>query len=119
MNPLLALAARWRTDANKIRRYGAEVQATALEACAADLEHAAWENAVEELTLKQAALEVGVTSDTIGRWIRDGEVPNAGEKNRPRVRRCDLHQKICPSFPLPKTDHGEPDLVTQLLHEEG
>ena len=111
------LTERWRTRATELRRYGAEDQATALEACAAELEQAEQEYAVEELTLEQAAIELGVSYDTIGRRLRTGEIPNAGQKHKPRVRRCDLHHKVRPAFPLPMTDHGEPDLVTQLLHD--
>ena len=112
------LATSWRATAANLRRYGAVGEATALEACAAELEHAEREYAVEELTLEQAAGELGLKADTVGRYLRDGDLPNAGEKNRPRVRRCDLHHRTRPAGPRPLTDHGEPDLVAELLRDQ-
>ncbi|MEE9208354.1 MAG: hypothetical protein V3U67_08280, partial [Gemmatimonadota bacterium] len=57
--------------------------------------------------------------DTIGRWLRRGEFRNAGEKNRPRVRRCDLQPRKHTAGPRPMTDHGEPDIAEQLLSDRG
>ena len=91
--PASSLAAQWRTEADMLRKRGAEVQAVALEAWAEELERelANWET--EELTLTQAARACGYSADHLGRLIRDGKIPNAGRTNAPRVRRTDLPRK--------------------------
>ena len=113
------LAIRWRAAAAELRRYGAEGQATALEACAAELEGAERDYLFEELSLEQAAEELGVSYDTMGRRLRAGEIPNAGKRNRPRVRRCDLLPGKHATGPRPMTDQGEPDIAEQLLSDRG
>lgn len=117
MMPCDGLINRWRAAADDLRRYGAESQATALEACAAELECEQRAYAVEELTLEQAAVELGVTCDTVGRRVARDEIPNVGRKHRPRVRRCDLKEKVPPMGPRLMTDHSEPDLAALLLRD--
>ena len=110
------LAGTWRTEADRLRKYGAEQSALALEACAADLEAAELEYLLETLTLEQAADFVGVSYDTMSRRIRRGEVPNAGRKGKPLVRR----RAILPGFasvgPRAVTDRGEPDIAAEALN---
>lgn len=117
MMPGSGLPNHWRATAADLRLYGAVGEATALETCAAELERAEREYVVEELTLEQAAVELGLKADTVGRLLRDGKIPNAGGKGRPRVRRCDLQHKTRPAGPRPMTDHGEPDLVAEMLRD--
>ena len=71
---------------------------------------------LEALTLEQAAAEAGVTADTVGRRISRGEIPNAGRKNRPRVRRCDLFGTL--DRPLIRLQTGESDIATEMLQRE-
>lgn len=111
------LANRWRAAAADLRRYGAEGEATALEACAAELEAEEREHLFEELTVQQAADELGVSYETIGRRLRRGDVPNAGEKNKPRVRRVDLRKQAEPAGPRPVKNHGEPDIAEIVLRD--
>ncbi len=40
--------------------------------------------------------------DHLGRLVRDGTIPNAGEPYAPRIRRCDLPRK--PGFDAPAVD---------------
>ena len=107
MIPLDDLSSEWRTRSNGLRRYGAvEVSAT-LEACADELEERAreWEN--EALSLEVAAEESGYARDHLGKLIRDGTLPNAGEPYAPRIRRRDLPRKPGHS-PNPKTKVDTP-----------
>ena len=107
---------RWRAAAEDLRRYGADGQATALEACAAELEAEERDYLFETLTLEKAAEELGVSYDTMSRRIRRGEIPNAGRKGKPKVRRCDLLLGSAPIGPRAVTDHGEPDIAAEVLN---
>lgn len=103
---------QWRERAGDLRRYGAEASAAAVEACAGDLE--AWldEWADALLTPQEAAAETGLKPETISKKIASGELPNAGRKYRPRVRRRDLN--------APRTDALRLELPTpveQLLDD--
>ena len=51
----------------------------------------AWLDA--ELTLDEAAESSGVAYSTLQTLVRSGDLPQAGEKGRPRVRRGDLPRK--------------------------
>lgn len=97
MDPLAtlrSLAETWRTQAELLRRRGAPQQAETLESAAEDLEDRLREWKLELLTLEEAAEEAGLAYDTIQRKVAEGEIPNAGEKNAPRVRRAALHHWI-------------------------
>ena len=58
---LADLVARWRSEAELLRRRGAGVQADVLAACAEELEIALREWELEQLTPTQAAAECGYT----------------------------------------------------------
>jgi hypothetical protein len=106
------LVQRWRVEAEVLRRRGAEAQAVTLESAAGELE--AWEReaALQALTLEEASLESGLTYSALEKGVRSGRIPNAGEKNRPRIRRCDLPRKPSRQNPRPT---GEPDLAGRIL----
>jgi hypothetical protein len=88
-----ALGAAWRDRAAELRRYGAEPQAVTLEAAAAELDAALREAADEPLTLAEAAEESGYSERRLRELVAAGEVPQAGRKGRPRVRRGDLPRR--------------------------
>lgn len=90
------LATSWREEANVMERRGLEVPASLLRSCAADLEERMREWQLEELTLEEAAEEARVHYDTMRKMVARGEVPNAGKKGSPRVRRCDLRRDGSP-----------------------
>jgi hypothetical protein len=58
-----------------------------------DLEAAERERWGAALTLQQAARECGYSVDHLSRLIRDGQIPNAGRRNKPLVLRRDLPRK--------------------------
>jgi hypothetical protein len=87
------LVTRWRSEAKILRRRGAIPQAEVLEECAQDLEEALRHHDEDTLTLAEASQASGYTADHLGRLVRDGRLHNAGKRNAPRIRRCDLPQK--------------------------
>ena len=103
------LAARWRADAEVLRRRGASAQAEALESCASELERWERERALEMLTLQQAAQESRYSYSWLQRQIADGSIPNAGDKGRPRIRRRDLPRKAT------RRERSEPDIAREIL----
>lgn len=110
------LAVEWRTQAADLRRYGAEPQALALEACAGELEERLESWRSEALTLEAAADETGYSYSSLQQKVAAGEIPNIGDKGKPRVRRCDLPLKT-PKRVSGSTS-GEPDLAGEILAEQ-
>ena len=104
------LATRWRAEAAIMRRWGGEAQADAAEHAAAELDAWEREQALSELTLSEAAEESGLSYSTLQKQVAKGEIPNAGTKHRPRIRRRDLPRK-----PARPQREGEPDLAGRVL----
>ncbi len=67
--------------------------AVTLEWCARQLEEALREQDDRLLNLKEAAQLSGYTADHLGRMVRDGEIPNAGRSNAPKIQPRDLPKK--------------------------
>lgn len=88
--PLRDVASRMREEAELFRRRGDERAAEMAESYADDLEDALRKWWYEELTLKEAAAEQGCSYSKMQKMVSRGEIPNAGEKGDPAVRRCDL-----------------------------
>ncbi len=92
-----------REQARALReQWGAEEQAKGAEAAVAIIERRVGEAQLESLSLEQASAESGYSVDHLGRLVRDGTIPNAGEPYAPRIRRCDLPRK--PGFDAPAVD---------------
>src|SRR2546427_10423430 len=89
-----ALVARWRAEAEVLRRRGAESLATCLVGCADELAEWAKQHALEALTLEQAAAESGYSYSALQHRLADGSLKNAGTQHRPRIRRADLPRKV-------------------------
>lgn len=87
-----SLVATWRERATVIERYAPEV-ATALRDCAQELEQATRAEALDTVTVAEAAILSGYTPDAIGKMIARGDIPNYGNKRRPRIRRVDVPRK--------------------------
>ena len=90
MNPLLALAARWREEAGLLRGYGASEAAATAELHAQQVIEAVKRAEDEELTLEEAATASGFARRTLRGKVASGEIPNVGRKGAPRIRRGDL-----------------------------
>jgi len=108
------LSAKWRAAAVELRHWGAELQATVLEQCAAELEAYERECALEQLTLEQAAAESGYSYSQLQKLVGSGALTNVGEPHKPRVRRGDLPRK-----PGRVAHEGEPDLAALVQGRRG
>ncbi len=110
MNAIVrAAVAEVREQARALReQWGAEEQAKGAEAAVGIIERRVREAQLESLSLEQASAESGYSVDHLGRLVREGILPNAGEPYAPRIRRCDLPRK--PGF-----NAGDGDRSTTLL----
>ncbi len=94
--PLGALTARWRQEADLLRRRGAPAQADVLLACAAELDVAAREHELTQLSITRAAQESGYSPSRLRalfpgrRTVTRGELPRKPK----RVGLPDLAQEI-------------------------
>jgi hypothetical protein len=87
------LAERWRHDAELLDRYGDDQLATVCRTHADDLQAALQSVADDTLDLASAAQESGYSPDRLRHLVAEGEIPNAGRKGSPRIRRGDLPVK--------------------------
>lgn len=90
MIPPTGLLHRWGSDEERLRELGQESAARLAKRYREELSTWWRERQLDLLTLGEAAAYSGLTAGTLGNKIRAGEIPNAGDKHRPRVRRCDL-----------------------------
>lgn len=87
-----ALPDTWRARADELARYAAPA-AEAFRMAAAELEAALRVAADESLTLAEAAAESGYSTRRLRELLADGEIPQAGRKGSPRIRRADLPRR--------------------------
>ena len=83
----------WQQRADFLHQYGDPNSARLWRLAAVELERALEAFGAETLTLDAAAKVSGYSPDYIRKQIAAGELPNAGRKNAPRVRRADLKAK--------------------------
>ena len=95
------LIRRWATEAELLEGYGAAEAASATRRHAQELSEALRAADDEELTLEAAAKESGYSRRRLRELVASGDVPNAGRKGAPRIRRADL-----PRRPGSTTGHG-------------
>ena len=86
------LVTAWLARAEELRPYAAPA-AEAFERAAAELRAALHEESLGTVNLEEAAAISGYSADHLGRLVKDGTIPNAGRKNAPRIRRCDVPRK--------------------------
>ena len=88
------LQQRWQLRREEFARVGAHVDgAKVIDAFLADLATEEREEAGQLLSLAHATRISGYSPEHLARCIRTGKIANAGEKNRPRIRRADLPRK--------------------------
>lgn len=91
--------AKWSTEREQLSRYRQLVDpGPLLDDILSDARSAFEDHLLEALTLKQAAERSGYSANHLGRLIRDGRIPNAGQPNAPRIRRGDLPRKPAPAL---------------------
>ncbi len=91
--PPVLLAQNWRRRAEGLREYGDERGALICAMHADQLEEAWREYELEPLSIEEAALESGYSASHLYHSVRDGDLPNAGRKGRPRVLRTHLPRR--------------------------
>ena len=87
------LPSAWRTRAENLERYAAPA-AAAFRTAADELEETIRSADEEKLTLAVASTESGYAARTLREKLAKGEIPNAGQKHRPRIRRGDLPRRV-------------------------
>lgn len=87
------LAERWRADAETLSKHGADSLARVCRTHADELDESLRAASSEALDLTTAARESGYSRDRLRHMISAGELPNAGRKGAPRIRRGDLPAK--------------------------
>ena len=91
-DPLHALLEAWERRAQDLGPY-APPAATALRACARELEEALRSRDGAVLTLAQASRESGYSTRQLSRELTDGNIVNVGRPNAPKIRRSELPRK--------------------------
>ena len=111
-----ALAARWREDAQVLRRYGATGRARMLERLAAELELSTTNEAAAPVDLSTAAELSGFTRGHLRRLYREGKlIAVAVERGEPLFRVSDLPRK--PGGGATASDQPRPVSRTDIARE--
>ncbi len=87
------LPALWRQRADYLHQFGDPNSARIWRTAAVELERALEAFGAETLTVTDAAQLTSYSPDYIRKQIATGDLPNAGRKHAPRVRRGDLKMK--------------------------
>lgn len=94
MTPLDNLLAKWEMRRMEWQRFRVQVSGGAIaDEILTDLHALNRANAVEALTLREAAMMSGYTVDHLQRLVSAGQLENIGRKGRPRIRRGDVPLK--------------------------
>jgi hypothetical protein len=116
MTTLDELLARWRTrhiEWAKLRVFvdGEQLAAQVI----ADLEEL--ESASDDiLTLREASRLGGYSADRLQHLVAVGEIENVGQKQRPRIRRCDV--PIKPGYGATDRVDARRAIVREVIDEE-
>lgn len=110
---LADLPSHWCHEAELLRRRGQDALAAMADSYADELEAALREHDLEALTLQEAAVESGYSYSALQKMVAKGELPNLGDKHRPRVRRGDLPRKA--GRLGSERQDVEPDLAGRIL----
>ena len=85
---------KWASEAQAMRHRGVLVNGAALlDEVLRDFDAATRAYWDQPLTLSEGSLESGYSVGHLGRLVRDGQIPNAGRSNAPKIRRSDLPRK--------------------------
>ena len=87
------LVERWMAEATSLERWGDERGATILHKCVTELAAATQAHDDEALTIAAASAASGYSCDHLRALVARSEIPNAGRKGSPRIRRRDLPAK--------------------------
>ncbi len=87
------LVCEWQERAGRLREYGADQSATAVERCAAELSDRVTDWADTLLTLEQSAEESGYSVAHLRRLVRQNVLKDIAEHGPTMLRRGDLPLK--------------------------
>ena len=90
---LAELMRKWEHDASTLEEYSDARGAEVCRLHIAELREAIRAEEEQPLTVSQAAAESGLSADYLRHKVADGDIPNAGQKGAPRIRRRDLPRK--------------------------
>lgn len=100
------IVAIWEFRAELLRRHRALVDgASMVEDFLDDLKALSEREAQEALTISQAAIRSGYSTDHLRRLVRDGKLSNVGRKHSPRVMAADLPRRVSRALP-PKSERS-------------
>lgn len=112
---LAELTHEWRDEADVYERDGGLAPGHALlRRVATQLENRLRSWWTASLTPAEAAKECSWKAETIRRRIGN-ELPQAGEKYSPRVRRCDLRAVLAGQGISPRREREGPDAAAEVL----
>lgn len=86
-----ALSSQWRSRASDLERYSPSA-AQAFRDAADELEKTL-QGAEETVSLKEAAMLGGYSTDSLQRMVAAGRIQNFGRKGKPRIRRAEVPVK--------------------------
>jgi len=102
--------ARWEERRDWLSQMGGAANAaTLIDAMLTEVRTLLKSKDDEVLSLSQASIESGYSTDHLGRLIRNGTIPNAGRRGSPRLRRSDLPVR-------PGSQNGGVALARPMLH---
>ncbi len=105
----------WRQQAAQYDRDG-QPGGRLLTRVARELEESLTAEANSVLTLAEASQASGYSVDHLRREIRVGNVPNAGRKNAPRIRRGDLPLKAGRLIPMQRDTTSAVQIARSVVH---
>jgi hypothetical protein len=109
--------AELRTDADRrATLWPGDPLTSALTAIADELESRAHNHEMELLTIEQAAVESGYTTEHLYRAVNEGKIPNGGQPGAPRICRGDLPRKAGRRPTLRAEDGG---IAAEILARRG
>ena len=111
------LVSEWRSAAKLFREHEQAATAVAYEKCADALEDVLAQENEAALTLQEAASESGYSADHLGRMVREGRIPNAGEPNAPRIAKKDLPRKRYVAPQPVRTQIDRTQIVRSAINE--
>ena len=113
-NDLHTLPHYWRTISERLKPYSPSAS-NAFSEAAADLEAALRNRDDEILSMREAGIESGYSSEYLSRLVRNGTIPNAGRHGAPRLRRGDLPSRNKSRVGRPSTTQYDPDTDAREL----
>lgn len=92
-DPIVSALDTVQEAVDQLRQFGAEEAAGGAQEALDRVAEEIRDGLDDKLTIQQAADATGYSADSLRRHVREGTIPNAGEKHAPRIRRRDLPRR--------------------------